>query len=79
MKPKGVTAQMKALNESFLMEVFTLLQNRVHVFANFMFILTEKHGGERVKGHEKWITAAIITLLLLVDRIQCLNLVTTGG
>ena len=64
MKPKGVTAQMKALNESFLMEVFTLLQNRVHVFANVMFILTEKHGGERVKCHKKWITAVIITLLL---------------
>ena len=30
MKPKGVTTQMKALNEYFLMVVFTLLLNRVH-------------------------------------------------
>ena len=35
MKPKGVTTQMKALDEYFLMVVFTLLLNRVHVFANF--------------------------------------------
>ena len=37
MKPKGVTTQMKALDEYFLMVVFTLLLNRVHVFASFMF------------------------------------------
>ena len=37
MKPKGVTTQMKALTEYFLMVVFTLLLNRVHVFAIFMF------------------------------------------
>ena len=36
MKSKGVTTQMKALNEHFLMVVFTLLLNRVHVFANFI-------------------------------------------
>ena len=30
---------MKALSEYFLMVVFTLLLNRVHVFANFMFNL----------------------------------------
>ena len=28
---------MKALDEYFLMVVFTLLLNAVHVFANFMF------------------------------------------
>ena len=39
MKPKGVTTQMKALNEDFLMVVLTLLLNRVCVFANFMFNL----------------------------------------
>ena len=39
MKPKGVTTQMKALDEYFLMVVFTLLQNRVHVFAIFEFNL----------------------------------------
>ena len=30
MEPKGVTTQMKALEEYFLMVVFTLLLNRVH-------------------------------------------------
>ena len=35
MKPKGVTTQMKALNEYFLMVVFTLLLKRVHVFGKF--------------------------------------------
>ena len=38
-KPKGVTTQMKALDEYFLMVVLTLLLNRVHVFAVFMFYL----------------------------------------
>ena len=31
----SVTTQMKALDEYFLVEVFTLLLNRFHVFANF--------------------------------------------
>ena len=35
MKPKGVTTQMKALDEYFLMVVFTLLLNRIHVFCQF--------------------------------------------
>ena len=39
MKSKGVSTQMKALDEYFLMVVFTLLLNKVHVFANFMFNL----------------------------------------
>ena len=39
MKPKGVTTQMKALDEYFLMVVFMLLLNRVHILANFMFNL----------------------------------------
>ena len=39
MKSKGVTTQMKALDEYFLMAVFTLLLNRVDVFAIFMFNL----------------------------------------
>ena len=42
MKPKGVTTQMKALDEYFLMVVFTLLLNRVNVFTNFMFNLNRK-------------------------------------
>ena len=36
MKPKGVTIQMKTLDEYFLVVVFMLLLNRVNVFANFM-------------------------------------------
>ena len=43
MKPKGVTTQMKALDEYFLMVVFTLLLNRVHVFANFMFNFDQRN------------------------------------
>ena len=39
MKPKGVTIQMKALDEYFLMMVFTLLHSRLHVFAIFIFNL----------------------------------------
>ena len=38
MKPKGVTTQMKAIDEYFLMVVFTLLLNRVHVLAIFCII-----------------------------------------
>ena len=50
MKPKGVTTQMKALNEYFPMvtDVHNFLLNRVHVFA--MLICTEKHGSGRVTG-----------------------------
>ena len=44
MKPKGVTTQMEALDEYFLMVVFTLLLNRVNVFANFMFYLDRETG-----------------------------------
>ena len=40
---------MKALDEYFLMAVFIMLLNRVHVFAIFMFNWTEKDGGEMVK------------------------------
>ena len=39
MKPKCVTTQMKALDEYFLMVVFTLLLSRGHVLAIFMFNL----------------------------------------
>ena len=39
MKPKDVTIQTKALDEYFLILVFKLLLNRVHVFANFIFHL----------------------------------------
>ena len=56
MKPKGVTIQMKALDEYILMVVFMLLLNRVHVFANVMFNL-EKHGSEKVNcdvAQKRW-------------------------
>ena len=39
MKLKGVTTPMKALNEYFVMVVFTLLLNTVHVFAIFVFTI----------------------------------------
>ena len=39
MKPKGVTTQMNALDDYFLMVVFTLVPNRVHGFANFLLDL----------------------------------------
>ena len=42
MKSKSVTTQMKALNEYFLVVVFMLLLNRVHVFAIFMFYFDKK-------------------------------------
>ena len=35
MKDKCVTIQMKALNEYFLMVLFTFLLDRVHVFCKF--------------------------------------------
>ena len=40
---------MKAIDEYFLMVMFVLLLNTVHVFANFMFIWREQHGSEKVK------------------------------
>ena len=42
MKPKGVTTQMKALDEYFLMVVFTLFLHKLHVFAIFMFNLNRE-------------------------------------
>ena len=46
MKSKGVTTQMKALDEYFPMVVFTLLLNAIHfffkVFASFMFNMAVK-------------------------------------
>ena len=53
MKSKGVTTHMKALNEYFLLVVFTLFLNRLFVFAIFMFNLDKKHGRERVKSFSK--------------------------
>ena len=37
---------MKSLAKYFPMVVFPLLLNRLHVFANFMLMWTEKHGSE---------------------------------
>ena len=42
-KPKGVTTQVKALNEDFLMMLFTLLLNRVHIFAIFFFSFEQRN------------------------------------
>ena len=42
MKPQCVTTQMKPLHEYFLMVVFRLLLNKVHVFTNFMFNLNRE-------------------------------------
>ena len=42
MKSKGVTTQMKALDEYFLIVVFTYLLNTVHGFANFEFNLNRE-------------------------------------
>ena len=42
MKAKGVTTQTKALKEYFLIVVFPLSLNRVHVFANFMFTMNRE-------------------------------------
>ena len=41
-KAKGVTTQMKALGEYFLMVVFMLWPNRVHVLAIIMFNLVRE-------------------------------------
>ena len=48
---KGVTTQMKALDEYFLVVAFTLLLNTVNVFANLCLIWTQKHDSERYKWH----------------------------
>ena len=39
MKPNGVTIQMKALNDFFLLVVFMLLLSKLYVFAIFMLNL----------------------------------------
>ena len=56
---------MKALDEYFLMVVFTLLLKRVHVFAIFMFNLAEKDGSERDKVHFFNLFLVIIQVLIL--------------
>ena len=48
MKSKGVTTQIKALDEYFLMVVFMLLQNRGHLLVNFMFNLDRERVSERL-------------------------------
>ena len=42
MKPKGVTTRMKALDEYFLMVVFTLLLNRLSCFCQFYVKLEQR-------------------------------------
>ena len=48
MKSKGVTTEMNALDEYFLMVVFTLLLNTVTFLQILCLIWTEKHGSGRV-------------------------------
>ena len=47
MKPKGVTTQMKALDEYFLMVVFTLFLSRVLVFTNY----TSRNKAQFIEHH----------------------------
>ena len=55
MKSKGVTTQMKALNEYFLIVLFVLLLNKVHVFAIFMFNFNKETAVKMVKpGLSSW-------------------------
>ena len=51
MKPKGVTTQIKVLDEFFLMVVFMLLLNGVSVFANFMFSLDREIWQQKGTGY----------------------------
>ena len=62
-KSKGVTTQMKALEKYFLMVVFTLLLNRVHVFAIVVFNLDRK--SLTVKGLNVIVVSSEETLLWL--------------
>ena len=50
---------MKALNVYFLMAVFVLLLDRLHIFSIFILIWTEKHGNER----------DMTSALLLMDQV----------
>ena len=60
-----MTTQMKALDEYFLIAVFTLLLNRVHVFA----IWTEElHGNEMVKT--LYVTLCEIVVLPLLFALK---------
>ena len=92
-KPKGVTTQMKALDENILMVVFMLLLNRVHVFAIFtlMFllflclILTEKHGSQRVNPYYSAKDSCLIFILQALSKVfrqlvlyQLVFLLTSG-
>ena len=57
------TTQMKALDEYFLMVVFTLLLNRVHDFTHFMFNLNRETWQWTVKGKEPGMNLRIIAYL----------------
>ena len=79
MKPKGVTTQMKALNMYFLIVVFMLLLNRVHVLQFSCLIWAEKHGIERVnKSHgymyvcltAHWKYLILVKTCLSIEKIQ---------
>ena len=69
---------MKALGEYFLMVVFTLLVNRVHVFANVMFHLNrETWQSEKIKKKKMQATpGAHLSSKMLSNRELDINLGT---
>ena len=68
---------MKALDESFLMVVFTLLLSRVHVFKNFIW--TEKHGSKKTWHGKGFELRSISCLSCLIVRVRVVFRKTVVG
>ena len=68
MKPKGVTTQMKALDEYIVMVLFVLLLKRVHVLGIF----------ERVGSQRKTDLYSLKYHIILVSGNHCKILTTLG-
>ena len=60
---------MKALDEYFLIVVFTLLLNRVHVFVNFMFNMSR----ETWQSKGKTVRYKTLTVILCVFKVVSNN------
>ena len=60
---------MKVLDEYFLMVVFTLLLNRVHVFANFIFNLNRETWQWMDKTQDQVRTRDSCTLLVVIQTV----------
>ena len=61
-----MTTQMKALHEYFLMVVFMLLLNSVHVFSNFMFNMDkEKWQSKHWNEWNSWLICVNIEVLVV--------------